>query len=159
MVQLVSSNPLTLGCEFESRRSHTNWGFLSNHAHHVENDYYVVRTRFVSVSSFFSSFLLRCRLIITILPVVGKDLPISPRFTPCDFFIAMQVLFTSFFCTITVFSLYRGRRTFFLPDGVFLPCDHGLDFSAYVRIHSIQSISKKIDFTVYKKTTAESSTR
>ena len=30
-------------------------------------------------------------LIITILPVVKKDLPISPRFTPYNFFIAMQV--------------------------------------------------------------------
>ena len=30
-------------------------------------------------------------LIITILPVVTKDLPISPRFTPYNFFIAMQV--------------------------------------------------------------------
>ena len=30
-------------------------------------------------------------LIITILPVVTKDLPIPPRFTPYDFFIAMQV--------------------------------------------------------------------
>ena len=30
-------------------------------------------------------------LIITILPVVTKDLPISPRLTPCNFFIAMQV--------------------------------------------------------------------
>ena len=30
-------------------------------------------------------------LIITILPVVTKDLPISPRFTPYDFFIAVQV--------------------------------------------------------------------
>ena len=30
-------------------------------------------------------------LIITILSVVTKDLPISPRFTPYDFFIAMQV--------------------------------------------------------------------
>ena len=29
--------------------------------------------------------------IITIMPVVTKDLPISPRFTPYDFFIAMQV--------------------------------------------------------------------
>ena len=28
---------------------------------------------------------------ITVLPVVTKDLPISPRFTPYDFFIAMQV--------------------------------------------------------------------
>ena len=28
---------------------------------------------------------------ITILPVVTKDLPISPRFTPYNFFIAMQV--------------------------------------------------------------------
>ena len=30
-------------------------------------------------------------LIFTILPVVTKDLPISPRFTPYIFFIAMQV--------------------------------------------------------------------
>ena len=30
-------------------------------------------------------------LIITILPVVTKDLLISPRFTPYNFFIAMQV--------------------------------------------------------------------
>ena len=30
-------------------------------------------------------------LIITILPEVTKDLPISPRFTPYNFFIAMQV--------------------------------------------------------------------
>ena len=30
-------------------------------------------------------------LIITILPVVTEDLPISPRFTPYNFFIAMQV--------------------------------------------------------------------
>ena len=40
----------------------------------------------------------------------------------------------------SAFSLYGeyGVRSF-LPDGVFLPCDHGLDFftSAYVRIQSI----------------------
>ena len=30
-------------------------------------------------------------LIITILPVVTKDVPISPWFTPCDFFISLQV--------------------------------------------------------------------
>ena len=30
-------------------------------------------------------------LIITVLPVVTKDLPISPRFTPYNLFIAMQV--------------------------------------------------------------------
>ena len=30
-----------------------------------------------------------------ILPVVTKDLPISPRFTPCIFFIAMQVQHSS----------------------------------------------------------------
>ena len=34
-------------------------------------------------------------LIITILPVVTKDLPISPRFTPYNFFIAMQVQLTT----------------------------------------------------------------
>ena len=30
-------------------------------------------------------------LTITILPVATKDIPISPRFTPYDFFTAMQV--------------------------------------------------------------------
>ena len=40
---------------------------------------------------FFSSHLEPMDLIITILPVVTKDLPISPRFTPYNFFIAMQV--------------------------------------------------------------------
>ena len=33
------------------------------------------------------------------------------------------------FCTIAVFSLYREYVVrLFLPDGVFLPCDHGLGF-------------------------------
>ena len=36
-------------------------------------------------------------LIITILPVVTKDLPISPRFTPYIFFIAMQVVWDTRF--------------------------------------------------------------
>ena len=38
-------------------------------------------------------------------------------------------LFPSIFCTIAVFSLYGEyvvRSS--LPGGVFLPCDHGLDF-------------------------------
>ena len=53
------------------------------------------------------------------------------------------------FCTIAVFSLngeYVVRS--FLPNGVFLPCEHGLaEFltSAYVRI---QSINKKSDSSV-----------
>ena len=45
-----------------------------------------------------------------------------------------------FFGTISAFSLYYGEYGVrsFLPNGVFLPCDHGLDFftSAYVRIQS-----------------------
>ena len=38
-------------------------------------------------------------------------------------------LFPSIFCTIAVFSLY-GEYVVrsFLPNGVFLPCDHGLGF-------------------------------
>ena len=36
---------------------------------------------------------------------------------------------TDTFCTIAVFSLYGEYVVrFFLPNGVFLPCDHGLDF-------------------------------
>ena len=46
------------------------------------------------------------------------------------FFVSLEMsLFPSIFCTITVFSLYGEYVVyFFLPDGVFLPCDHGLDF-------------------------------
>ena len=37
--------------------------------------------------------------------------------------------FPSIFCTIAAFSLYREYVVrFSLPGGVFLPCDHGLDF-------------------------------
>ena len=37
--------------------------------------------------------------------------------------------FSEYFCIIAVFSLY-GEYVVrsFLPNGVFLPCDHGLDF-------------------------------
>ena len=40
-----------------------------------------------------------------------------------------DVVFSEYFCTISAFSLYGEYvvRTF-LPNGVFLPCDHGLDF-------------------------------
>ena len=40
-----------------------------------------------------------------------------------------EVAFSEYFCTIAVFSLY-GENVVrsFLPDGVFLPCDHGLGF-------------------------------
>ena len=55
-------------------------------------------------------------------------------------------LFPSILCTISVFSLY-GEYVVrsFLPNGVFLPCDHGLEFKSvyYVRIQSInQSINR-----------------
>ena len=56
----------------------------------------------------------------------------------CRFF---RVFFVPF---ITVFSLY-GEYVVrsFLPNGVFVPCDHGLDFStsAYVTIQSINQSS------------------
>ena len=40
-----------------------------------------------------------------------------------------DVAFSEYFCTITAFSLYGEYVARFpLPDGVFLPCDHGLDF-------------------------------
>ena len=39
-------------------------------------------------------------------------------------------IFPSIFCTIAAFSLNREYAVLrsFLPNGVFLPCDHGLDF-------------------------------
>ena len=48
----------------------------------------------------------------------------------------LDVAFSEYFCTINVFSLYgvcvcvwrKYVVRFPLPGGVFLPCDHGLDF-------------------------------
>ena len=50
-------------------------------------------------------------------------------FVPSFRFLEMS-LFPSFICTITVFIFVYGENVvrFFLPDDVFLPCDHGLDF-------------------------------
>ena len=45
-------------------------------------------------------------------------------------FVSLEMsLFPSIFCTFAVFSLY-GKYTVrsFLPNGVFLPCDHELDY-------------------------------
>ena len=40
-----------------------------------------------------------------------------------------DVALSEYICTITVFSLYGEYVVrFFLPNGGFLPCDHGLDF-------------------------------
>ena len=60
-------------------------------------------------------------------------------FFPC-IYLEMS-LFTSFFCTIAIFSLYGEYVvSFFLPGGIFLPCDHGLDFLHHV----IQSINQSL---------------
>ena len=37
-------------------------------------------------------------------------------------------LFPSICVSLLFIFVWRVRRTFFLPNGVFLPCDHGLDF-------------------------------
>ena len=58
--------------------------------------------------------------------------PISYLITFCvlyffSFFFG-DVSFPEYFCTITVLSLYGEDVVRFpFPDGVFLPCDHGLD--------------------------------
>ena len=47
------------------------------------------------------------------------------------FYVSLEidVVFSEYFCTITVFSLYGEYVVRFpLPDGVFIHCDHGLDF-------------------------------
>ena len=52
--------------------------------------------------------------------------PIATRVFFC--FLEMP-LFPRIFCTISTFSLYGEYVVHsFLPNGVFLPCDHGLDF-------------------------------
>ena len=62
------------------------------------------------------------------------------------FFLEMS-LFPIFFGTISAFSLYGEYvvRSFLPNGGVFLPCDHGLDFftsAYYVRIQSINQSSQ-----------------
>ena len=46
-------------------------------------------------------------------------------------FVSLEMsFFSSISCTIAVFSLYGEYAVrSFLPNGVFLSCDHGLDFS------------------------------
>ena len=55
--------------------------------------------------------------------------PIATRVSFFPFVYLGMSLFPSIFCTIAAFSLY-GEYVVrsFLPDGVFLPCNHGLDF-------------------------------
>ena len=56
--------------------------------------------------------------------------PIATRVSFFFPFIYLEMsLFLSIFCTISAFSLY-GEYVVrsFLPNSVFLPCDHGLDF-------------------------------
>ena len=50
--------------------------------------------------------------------------------------------FWSIFCTIAAFSLKEEYVVrYFLPDGVFLPCDHGLDFLRQLMWKFNQSIN------------------
>ena len=50
-----------------------------------------------------------------------------PFFSP--FFSSGDVAFSEYCFTIAVISLYGEYVVhFFLPGGIFLPCDHGLDF-------------------------------
>ena len=55
--------------------------------------------------------------------------PIATRVSFFPFVYLDMSLFPSIFCTIAAFSLY-GEYVVrsFLPNDVFLPCDHGLDF-------------------------------
>ena len=64
--------------------------------------------------------------------VLFVSLPLSASFfvsVSFSFCFFGNVSFYKYFCTFTIFSLYRDYIVhFFLPDSVFLPCDHGLDF-------------------------------
>ena len=57
--------------------------------------------------------------------------PIATRVSFCFFplvYLEMS-LFPSIFCTISAYSLFGEYVVrVFLPNGAFLPCDHGLDF-------------------------------
>ena len=56
--------------------------------------------------------------------------PIATRVSFFFTFVYMEMSpFPSIFCTFAAFSSYGEYVvSSFLPDGVFLPCDHGLDF-------------------------------
>ena len=56
--------------------------------------------------------------------------PIATRVSFLFPFVYLEMsLFPSIFCAVAVFSLYEEYVVrFFIPDGVFLPCDHELDF-------------------------------
>ena len=73
-------------------------------------------------------------------------LQLSVSFFFSFFFLFLRrCIFFDYFCIIAVSSLYGDCVVrFYLPDGVFLPCDHGLDLftSAYYAI--IQSINESI---------------
>ena len=74
-----------------------------------------------------------------------EDTTVGYSHTRVSFFFLLLFIwrcrfFREFFCTISAFTLYGEYVVrFFLPDGVFLSCDHELDFltSAYVRIQSL----------------------
>ena len=71
-----------------------------------------------------------CCLLLLFLTIICR----RPNSHTCFFIFCFTVysemsFFPSIFCTIAAFSLceeYVVRP--FLPNGVFLPCDHGLDF-------------------------------
>ena len=73
--------------------------------------------------------------------------PIATRVSFFSFFPFVYLemsLFPSIFCTISAFSSYVGEYIVrsFLPNGIFLPRDHGLNFLdqlIHVTIQSIQS--------------------
>ena len=62
--------------------------------------------------------------------VVYAGAPIATRIFFLPFVYSEILFFPSIFCTIAVFSMYGEYIVVrcFLPDGVFLLCDHGLDF-------------------------------
>ena len=82
---------------------------------------------------FFCFVLLRFRLYAFVEAATLRSIVLryagAPIATRVFFFFYEMSLFPSIFCTISAFSLY-GEYVVrsFLPDGVFLPCDHGLDF-------------------------------
>ena len=61
---------------------------------------------------------------------IDAGAPIVTRASFFPFVYLEALLFPGIFCTISVFSLYDGEHVVrsFLPNGVFLPCDHGQGF-------------------------------
>ena len=84
---------------------------------------------FVSLRFRLYAFVEAAALRLIVLRYAGAPIATRVSFFFSPFVYLEMSLFPSLFCTIAALSLNREYVVrSFLPDGVFLPCEHGLDF-------------------------------